>query len=93
MTKEAKAAFAESLQSLSSLTWRDIRRAPRHGLGFEKLPVRQLNMSMPDAFAESSEVYVFRYSGRLPMAGVRAGATFHIVAIEREFGELYNHGT
>ncbi|CAQ02530.1 hypothetical protein CMS2450 [Clavibacter sepedonicus] len=93
MTKEAKAAFAESLQSLSGLTWKDLRRAPKHGLGFEKLPTTKLRMTMPDAFSESSEVFVFRYSGKLPMAGVRAGATFHILAIERQYGDLYNHGS
>lgn len=35
---------------------------------------------------------VFRYSDRLPMAGVRVGDTFHVVWIERQYGELYDHG-
>ena len=91
MTKDAKAAFAEQLESLASLTWATIKRAPRHGLGFEKIPVDQLKMSLPAIFEDEEDVMVFRYHGKLPMAGVRREATLHLVALERQFGELYDH--
>jgi len=35
--REAQAAFALTLHRLSQLTWQEIRNAPRHGLGTEKI--------------------------------------------------------
>jgi hypothetical protein len=93
LDKDAKASFAERLQTLASMTWHEIRRSPRHGLGTEKMKVGALNLTMPPAFEDADDVTVFRYKGKLPMVGVKSGDTFHIVAIERAFGELYDHGS
>jgi hypothetical protein len=92
MSKDARAAFAEQLESLASLTWAIIKRSGRHGLGFEKLPVTKLRMALPNDFEDETEVLVFRYHGNLPMAGVRRHATLHLFALEREYGDLYDHG-
>lgn len=92
LSPDKRADFAMQLEKLSSLQWKQIKLAPRHGLGFERLPVKQLEMTMPPAFQDEESVFVFRYSGKLPMAGVRRGATLHLVAIEPEFGVLYDHG-
>jgi hypothetical protein len=91
MTKDAKAAFAERLQELASLTWSEIKRQARHKQGFELLPVKQLKVTLPRIFDGEENVMCFRYHGMLPMAGIRRGATLHFVAIERTFGDLYNH--
>lgn len=93
LTVDAKAAFAERLQTLSSMTWSEIKRSDRHALGTERIPIASMNISLPANFEGEEDLTVFRYSGKKPMAGVRAGATFHILAIEREFGELYSHGS
>lgn len=92
LTKDAKAAFAEQLQSLASMTWAEIKRSPRHAFGTEKMPVGKLSITLSGAYADLEHVLVFRYSGKLPMVGHRNGHIFHIFAIEREFGELYDHG-
>lgn len=88
----SKAAFAVRLQTLASMTWNDIRLADRHGYGSEKLPVDDLSISLPSSFEDEDHVTVLRYDGLLPMVGVRRQSTFHILAIERQFGELYDHG-
>lgn len=93
LTLEAKAAFADRLQTLSSLTWSEIKRSDHHKMGTEKIPVDQMKLSLPSNFEGEPDLTVFRYFGKKPMAGIRVGATFHILAIEREFGELYDHGS
>jgi hypothetical protein len=91
MTKDQKASFAGVLESLASLTWSDIKRSGRHQLGFEMLPVSKLKIAMPAIVADDEKVMVFRYHDRHPMAGVRRGAMLHLIALEREFGDLYDH--
>jgi hypothetical protein len=90
--QSAKAAFAVRLQTLASMTWNEIRLQDRHGYGTEKLPIGQLTIVMPPTFEDEEHVTVFRYDSLLPMVGVRRRNTFHILAIERQFGELYDHG-
>lgn len=92
MTQEAKADFAVRLQTLASMPWKQIRLEPRHGLGTEKLPTKKLNITLSAPFDDEEHVTVFRYSSLLPMVGVRRQATFHILAVERHYGELYDHG-
>lgn len=74
------------------MTWNEIRLADRHGYGSEKLPLDKLSISLPSSFEDEDHVTVLRYDGLLPMVGVRRRSTFHILAIERQFGELYDHG-
>lgn len=88
----SKAAFAIRLQALSSMTWNEIRLADRHGYGSERLPSDQLSIGLPNAFEGEEYVTVLRYDNLLPMVGVRRRGTYHILAIERQFGELYDHG-
>lgn len=92
--KDAQAAFAQALAKRATMTWSEIKRSGRHALGSELLPKGDLRAAMPEKFNDAIDhFHVFRYHGKLPMAGVRVGAVFHIVAIEREFGELYDHGS
>lgn len=36
---------------------------------------------------------VFRYDGKLHMAGVRVRDVYHVLWIEPEFNSLYDHGS
>ena len=92
LDKDLRADLALTLQQRSSLTWTELRQAGRHGQGYELLPRQSLSAPIPAAFADRERFHVFRYSGKLPMAGVRVGDVFHIVWIERRFNELYDHG-
>lgn len=93
LTDQRKAAFAKTLQKLSASTWRQLLAAPRHGQGFELIPVGQIKATLPPQFDGQTKVMVFRYDGRLPMAGVRANDIYHVLWIEPEFNLLYNHGS
>jgi UTP-glucose-1-phosphate uridylyltransferase len=89
--KEQKAAFAEQLQKLSSLTWSQIQQTQKHGFGQETIRVSSLLIQLPEFFADSDKVLAFRYQGKLPMIGVRSGETLHLLAIARNFSQLYKH--
>lgn len=90
--KKLKAALIDQMQSLTQLSWKQIQLAPRHGLGQELIPVSSLKIQLPEQFIETERVVVLRYSGKLPMIGVRVEEVFHIIAIGRDFNDLYDHG-
>ncbi|SDM90211.1 hypothetical protein [Allokutzneria albata] len=92
LPREQQAAFAVALQRRAAMTWREIVMAPRHGLGTERIPRRSIKARIPLAFEDSDEFLVLRYDGKLPMAGVRAGDVLHVLWIEKNFGDLYDHG-
>jgi len=88
-----QAAFAKTLQKLASSRWKDLITAPRHGQGTEFIPARQIKPPIPQQFRDNDRFLVFRYDGRLPMAGVRARDVYHVLWIEPEFNRLYDHGS
>ncbi|MCB5292608.1 hypothetical protein BJQ90_02044 [Arthrobacter sp. SO3] len=79
------------LQTLSSLSWQQIKLAPRQGLGTEFIPEGQIRAPRPVAFEEEAKFMFFRYSGKLPMGGVRVRDVFHVLWIAKDFSELYDH--
>jgi hypothetical protein len=90
--RDDKAAFAETLRKLSHLTWGQIKQAPRHGLGCEKIPRNLIGGSIPAVVTEDVESFLaFRFSGKKPMVGYRQGAMFHILWLDHDFS-LYPHG-
>ena len=90
-TKEEKAAFADTLYKLSQLSWRELRQAPRHGLGYEKISRTAIRGAIPSHIAEEVGFIAFRFYGKAPLVGYRDGEIFHIVWVDREF-KLYAHG-
>lgn len=98
--KPSRAAFdpreagilRETLQKLASSSWKDLKLAPRHGQGVELIPARELKPSVPEQFQDETKFMVFRFHGKLPMAGVRVDDVYHVLWIEPQFGRLYNHG-
>lgn len=89
---EGRAAFATALHKRSKMTWTEILRSPRHGLGSENIPVSQLKVNLPVVFEGQEKVLVLRYHGKLPMAGVRVNDVYHLLWLEPEFNTLYDHG-
>jgi len=90
-TKEEKAAFADTLDRLSQLTWAEITKSPRHGLGYEKIARSSLRAPIPKHIEEDVIFIAFRFYGKAPMVGYREGMIFHILWIDRDF-TLYHHG-
>lgn len=93
LNQDKRAQFASRLQELSQLTWNDISLQDRHRFGTEQLPVKQLRTKMPAKFSDEDRVLVFRYADRLPMVGIRVNDVFHVVAVEAQYGDLYDHGS
>lgn len=89
--KEQKAAFAEQLQTLAALTWSEIQLSHRHGVGQEQIAVRSLKINLPPFFGDEEKVIALRYKGKLPILGIRVQEVFHVIAVARNFNELYEH--
>ena len=90
-TKEEKAAFAKKMRLLSQQTWGQLRQAPRHGLGYEKIARESLKAAIPKSITEDVDFIAFRFYGTAPMVGYKADdGTFHIVWFDRAYN-LYDH--
>lgn len=91
LEKDQQQDFALALEKRCQLTWQQIITNGRHALGYEFIPANQIIPPIPTFFEDAPRFMVFRYSGLLPMAGVRSADVFHIVWIEPQFGKLYAH--
>ena len=89
-TQEEKSSFADSLHNLSQLTWGELKQAPRHGLGFEKIPRDHIKKPIPPHIKEDVNFIAFRFCGKAPMVGYRSKAVFHVLWLDRDF-TLYDH--
>lgn len=92
LSVEQQAAFALALQKRCEMTWKDITLADRHGLGSEMLPAGQIKPQIPNSFRDRDKFLVIRYNGNLPMVGIRILDVFHVLWIERDYGDVYDHG-
>ncbi len=81
------------LQNLAQLPWKQIKLSNRHAFGTEWIPAAQIKGSPPASFADEARFMMFRYSGKLPMGGLRVRDVFHVFWVEKEFGDLYSHGS
>ena len=87
-TTDEKAAFSDQLRILGSKTWRELKQAPKHGIGFEK--ISHLKVAIPKSI--ENEIFIaFRFDGKKPMVGYRCKQIFNIVYLDRNF-TLYDHG-
>ncbi|MBP0018742.1 MAG: hypothetical protein J7647_14500 [Cyanobacteria bacterium SBLK] len=89
-TKDEKAALIDTLDRLSQLSWRELRQAPRHGLGYEKISRDDINVSIPKFITEDVNFIAFRFCGKAPMVGYRDGEILHLIWLDRDFS-LYDH--
>jgi hypothetical protein len=82
-TKEEKAAFADTLHKLSKLDWLSLKLADRKGIGYEKIDRKSIKGSIP-AVATSDVIFIrFRFYGKKPIVGFRAGRVLHIIWVDR----------
>lgn len=64
-------------------------RSPWQRHGTELIPAREFKAPIPVQFQDEPKFMVFRYDGKLPMAGIRVHDVFHVLWIEPEFNRLY----
>lgn len=83
------------LQKLSELGWNGIRVSGKHQYGMEKIPVNQIKpKALPRIVTpDVEELDVFRAVGdNRPMVGLQQGKIFHVIFLEANFDDVYNHG-
>lgn len=85
--------FLERLQKLSEHGWKAIMTSDKHGLGTEKIPIKQIKCSLPSIITpDVQHLLVFRAKGNnLPFLGLREKNIFHVLLIEPDFGVVYDH--
>lgn len=89
---EGKAAVAEAIFRRRTMTWDEVRKADRHGLGCEKIAKDSIKVAMPPFITEDAEtLLVFRYHGMAPMVGFRKNNIFYALWFDKDF-TLYDHG-
>ena len=75
---------------LSQMTWLEIRQAPRHGLGQEKIAKEAISIPVPPQVSEDAELIALRYFNLHPMVGFRDGRIFYILFVDHKM-DLYRH--
>lgn len=84
--------FMKRLNKLSELGWSVINVSQRHGFGMEKIPQHIIKPQLPPTVTPEVQLFAFRATGNnLPFIGFREGKVFHILFIETNFGDIYNH--
>jgi hypothetical protein len=91
LTDKQRADLALSIQQRCEMSWNQIILTPKHGLGTENMPANQIKPKIPECFGDREQFIVLRYSGNLPMVGVRIGDVFHVLWIEKHFGDVCDH--
>ncbi len=89
---DAKEAFLQTIERRGNLTWEQVLLDGKHGLGTEQMPSSSIIPSLPPGWDKSSDYTVLRYFGNLPMVGWRDRDVFHIVWVEANYGDVYDHG-
>lgn len=90
-TKDEKAAFGDTLDKLSKLSWGELLTAPRNGSGYEIIPQYQIRASIPNHVTSDIKLLAFRFCGQAPMVGYRVDRVFYVLWLDRDF-TLYDHG-
>lgn len=82
------------LQKLSTLGWKQIEKSPRHSFGTEPIPRKRIKPKLPNFITpDVRSLTVFRSAGNNKVfIGMRSDNIFHIIFIEENFGDIYDHG-
>ncbi len=91
LTTEFKADFGNAIFRRRGLSWSEVREAPRHGIGTEKIAVASIKAAIPNFVTEEVlTLLALRFSGLSPMVGYRVGAIFYVLWFDHDF-TLYDH--
>ena len=83
-----QAAFACKLRKMSEMTWADIKKAPREGLGCEK--IYSIDKDLIPAGAKGKRILSFRISDIYRMIGYRDNRVFHIFWFDHKEKMCFN---
>ena len=91
MDDSMRAEFLEKWHRRSVLTWKELTRHPKHGLGSEFIPATAIKPDIPQPFQDVSRFRVYRHKGNLPFVGWKDREVFYVIWIENTYGKLYSH--
>lgn len=89
--QQDKAAFADTLRKISSLTWAQLKSCSRHSFGYEKISRSSIRVAVPERLSDDVNFIAFRFSGMKAMIGYREREIFHILWLDRDYS-VYHHG-
>ena len=89
--KNERSALAKKLFQLSQTIWREIRNAPRHGIGTETIDRASIKPALPFSIPEDTAILALRYNGKKPMIGYRQDRIFYVLFLDHNFS-VYSHG-
>jgi hypothetical protein len=88
---DEKVSLIEQMCRLSELTWEDIKLAPCHGLGAEKIYKDRLKAKCPEFITDDVQyLLAFRFQGKKPFLVHRDRFIAHVIFIDNKF-TLYKH--
>lgn len=91
LNQEHKAMFADAIFKRRTSSWKDVRNAPRHGIGTELIKKSSIKAAIPKFITDESETLLaMRYHGRCPMVGYRVRDIFYVLWFDHNF-TLYDH--
>lgn len=84
--------FLIRLKKLSELGWKEINKSGKHSFGKEIIPQNMIKHQLPSIITPEVNLYAFRAKGdNHPFVGYRENNIFHILYIEANFGDIYDH--
>lgn len=89
-------SFLIRMNDLSNMTWQQIAQSDRHQYGWEMIPKKQIKPKLSKEIVtdDVKEVFVFRYTkDKRPFVAIKEGKLLHVLLIEGNFGDVYNHGS
>jgi hypothetical protein len=86
--------FLFRLKKLSELGWKEIRTSDKHSFGTEIIRIDNIIPTIKPSILtpDVTHLTVFRATGsNHSFLGINQNGIFHIIYIEAEFGDIYNH--
>ncbi len=84
--------FIHRLHQYSNLGWQEMQTSGRHSFGFEYLPQNVMKPQLPSVVTPEVNLMVLRSANdNRALVGFREWNIFHIIFIEANFNDIYNH--
>lgn len=90
LSDQQRSEFLIKWAKRSQYTWAQLVTHPKHGLGFEFMPEKQIKKNAPENLAQDKYMVV-RHQGNQPVVGFKAGDIFYALWIEATYGDIYDH--
>ena len=86
--------FICRLHQYSTLGWQEKQTSGRHSFGFEYLPQTKMKHSLPTIITPDVDLMILRSSNdNKALVGFREWNIFHIIFIEANFNDIYDHSS